>query len=477
MMKRLLIYACFFSVGLGPQAAFAQYDVKILEFNDFIRLVAANHPIARQAQLLSQSAREEIRVASSVFDPVLESQYYRKSFKGSNYFTLWENTLRIPLWYGVDVLAGYENNGGPLINPEDLTTESGLTSLGLSIPLGQGLLIDERRATLRQARLLNDISEAEQVKVINKLLLDAAKQYWDWALAFESLRFNEEGLEFAEFRLRATKEKAREGAIAAVDTVEAEVLVQDLAVAYEKASLSFNNASLVLSNYLWTENLAPLEIPENVVPSTEGWEVEPLQRDSLNRLLTLAAENHPELLTADLKLEQLEIQRRYYADLFLPKIKLNINILQTGFSAPEVYNPQFVDDNHKIKLTFVQPLFFRNVRGQRNLYEIKIQEANYDLLFARQEIAAQVEGAYNEWQSLENQINFQQGKVRNYRILRDAEAERFELGIGTLFLINERQTSLIDSQIKLAELRTKYAKNKFYLQWASGRILMMVDDE
>ena len=125
-------------MGFGPQAAFAQYDVKILEFNDFIRLVAANHPIARQAQLLSQSAREEIRVASSVFDPVLESQYYRKSFKGSNYFTLWENTLRIPLWYGVDVLAGYENNGGPLINPEDLTTESGPDFIRFVYPAGAG---------------------------------------------------------------------------------------------------------------------------------------------------------------------------------------------------------------------------------------------------------------------------------------------------------------------------------------------------
>ena len=447
-----------------------QDSVNVLEFREFLQLVVTNHPIVRQTDLLSETARQEVRIARSAFDPVLESRYYRKSFKGSNYFSIWENTLRIPLWYGVDILAGYENNGGPNINPEDLTTAQGLTSVGLSIPLGQGLVIDERRATLRQARLLGDLAEAEQVKTINKFLLEAAKQYWEWTLAFQRRNFNGEGLEFAQFRLLATKEKALQGAAPAVDTVEAEILVQDFAVAYEKASVAYENASVMLSTYLWTENLEPLEIPDNVIPSTRGWEVEPIRRDSLNSLLVQASDNHPELDKIDLKIQQLEIQRRYYSDLFLPKIKLDINVLQTGFSAPEVYDPEFIDDNHKIKLKLVQPLFLRRVRGQRNLYEAKIQEANYDLLFTNQEILARVENSFNDWQSLEEQIAFQAGKVKNYRILREAEIERYERGTGTLFLINKRETKLVESQIKLAELRAKYAKNKFYLQWAAGDV-------
>jgi outer membrane protein TolC len=472
ILKRLIVFISVISTLCCPKSALSQDTVEVLEFREYLQLVVANHPVIRQADLLSETARQEIRIARSAFDPVLESRYYRKSFKGSNYFSIWENTLRVPLWYGVDILAGYENNGGPNINPEDLTTAQGLTSLGLSIPLGQGLIIDERRATLRQARLLEDLAEAEQVKAINKFLLEAAKQYWDWTLAYETLDYNREGLEFAEFRLSATREKALEGAIPAVDTVEAEILVQDFAVAYEKALLSYNNTSLILSTYLWTENLEPLEIPENVIPSTRGWETEPIQRDSLNSLLVQASENHPELAKLDLKIRQLEIQRRYYQDLFLPKIKLNINVLQTGFAPPEVYDPQFVDDNHKIGISLVQPLFLRNVRGQRDLYNAKIEDAGYDLLFTNQEILARVEAAFNDWQSLEEQIGFQAGKVSNYRILRAAEIERFEQGSGTLFLINKRETSLVDSQIKLAELRAKYAKNKFYLQWAAGSISM-----
>lgn len=455
---------------LFGRPAAAQDTLEVLEFGEYLQFVATNHPVIGQTDLLSESALQEIRIARGAFEPVLESRYYKKSFKGSNYFSIWENQLRIPLWYGIDVLAGYENNGGPNINPEDLTTAQGLTSVGLSIPIGQGLVINERRATLQQARLMGEMAEVERVKLINKLLLEAAKQYWDWALAWQRLRFNQQGLEFARVRLQATKAKVQKGGYPAVDTVEAEVLVQDFAVEFEDAQLMYRNASLLLSRFLWTEDLKPLEIPENVVPSTEGWQIEPIARDSLNTLMDRAASNHPDLQKIDLKLQQLQVQRRYYADQVLPKLRVNLNVLQTGFAPPEAYDPRFIDDNHKIGIKLVQPLFLRNVRGQRDLYRAKIQQTDFDLVATTQEVLTEIEAAFNSWQALEEQIGYQQGKVRNYVILREAEVERLELGTGTLFMVNKRQTTLVKSRIKLAELRAKYAKNKFYLQWAAGRI-------
>lgn len=468
MIKRSILIILFSFISFLSNHIVAQDTVSIMDLREFLHLVVANHPVVKQAELLSESARQEIRIARSAFEPVFESKYYRKSFKGNNYFSLWENNLRVPVWHGLDILAGYEHNGGPNINPEDVTTDEGLTSLGISIPIGQGLIIDARRSTLRQARLMTDIAEADQVKIINKLLLEATKQYWNWTLAYERLRYNRMGLEFAEFRLSAIVQEVLAGALPPIDTVEAEILVQDFIVEYEKASLDYDNSSLIISTFLWSENQEPLEIPENVIPSTEGWEIEPIQKDSLNKLMALATENHPEIVKTELKIRQLEIQKRYYTDLFLPKLRVDANVLQTGFSAPKLYSPKFISENHKVGISFVQPLFLRNVRGQRKLYQIKIQSANYDLLYANQEIITTIKIAFNEWQSLQRQITTQEEKVRNYLILREAEVQRFHLGTSTLFLINKRETSLVSSQIKLAELRAKYAKNKFFLQWAAG---------
>ena len=51
---------------------------------------------------------------------------------------------------------------------------------GLSLPIGKGFLIDERRLAVRQANIYQQIATAEQAKMINKILITALKDYWEW---------------------------------------------------------------------------------------------------------------------------------------------------------------------------------------------------------------------------------------------------------------------------------------------------------
>ena len=44
--------------------------------------------------------------------------------------------------------------------------------MGLSLPVGRGLFIDDRRAAVRQAESFVKINDAEKVKMINKVVLD-----------------------------------------------------------------------------------------------------------------------------------------------------------------------------------------------------------------------------------------------------------------------------------------------------------------
>ena len=52
----------------------------------------------------------------------------------------------MPLWYGADVKAGFERGTGAFVNPESYTAPAGLSYVGVSVPLAQDLLLDERRA-------------------------------------------------------------------------------------------------------------------------------------------------------------------------------------------------------------------------------------------------------------------------------------------------------------------------------------------
>ncbi|WP_299822594.1 TolC family protein [uncultured Pontibacter sp.] len=444
-------------------------QAQVLTLQEYQRVILANHPVASQARLLTEQARQELRIARGVFDPELVSKLYRKEFNGKEYYNTWDNTLYVPLWFGPVLKAGFEKNGGQYLNPEKGTPADGLSYAGISVPLGQGLFIDERRSTLRQAQLMQDIAEAERVKLINKLLLEATKDYWDWLLQYRTMQLYQEALELADFRLRAVNIRAQEGDLAAIDTVEARMAVQDRQVLLEQAKLNYNNTRLRVAVHLWAENEVPLELQENTIPTLAGSELATMHRDSLDQLLQFARRNHPDLLKLDLKGSQLAIEQRFAADKLKPKLNVDYNVLQSDFYLDsEALDQQYMGNNYKLGVSLSLPLFLRQERGKLQLTKAKQQVNALELTQTSREIEASVVAAYNEWLALEQQIRLQEQAVANALILRNGEVTRFENGESSLFLINSREVKLLESQVKLYELRTKYAKSKTYLYWSAG---------
>nr|MDQ3393294.1 TolC family protein [Bacteroidota bacterium] len=132
----------------------------------------------------------------------------------------------------------------------------------------------------------------------------------------------------------------------------------------------------------------------------------------------------------------------------------------------------FLANNYKFGVNFAFPLFLRSERGKLHLTKIKIMDINLGMQQSGREITNQIQAFYNELVNLNEQVRLQEDMVENSQILRDGELALFENGESSLFLINTREMSLINSQVKLFELRAKYAKNKVMLQWAAGNIVL-----
>ena len=232
-------------------------------YEDFKNLVLKNHPTVKQANLFVRDAQSEIMQAQGAFDPKLTSHFDRKSFKGTDYYNRWDNILKIPTWSGVDFKLGYERNVGKYLLEEE---SSQLLVAGLTVPIGQGLIIDARRNTLKQARLGVNYAEAERQKLINSTVFYAAKSYWDWWFSYQQLQLIQEGYNLANNRFVATRERARVGEQATIDSVEAKITLQDREVSLQQAIIELQNYRLALSNYLWSTNEIPLELPEDAAP-------------------------------------------------------------------------------------------------------------------------------------------------------------------------------------------------------------------
>ena len=483
-MRKLLMGGWLLLAGQWPGVAPGQstapglVDITPTVFTAgaFYAVVAQHHPLVRQAGLLSREAQEEIRQARGAFDPKLFSAFDRKEFGQSLYYNKWQTGLSVPILpAGIDLKLTYDQNRGDYVSPEDLVPASGLAAVGISVPVGQGLLIDARRTALRQAQLAVGLADAERLKLINKTLFDAAKTYWDWSQAYQQFRLIEQGYALADTRFRGIRQRALLGDAATIDTTEALITVQDRLVQLRQAEAEVQNARLRVTAFLWnTPETGGVPQPTGLLPAAvpQFAPVERADETLLQMLLSRAGQQHPELIKLTTKGEQLAIEERFRRSLLQPQVVLQASLLSrtpqagVGYDWSSYY--AFRADNHKIGVDVTFPLFLRKERGKLRQVQLKNQQVELDRQQTGRDILNDVQTAWNSLKALEEQIRVQQQTIANQQMLVRAEGQKFDMGESSLFLVNSRETKLIDLQIKLAELQTKHQKAIAALWYAAG---------
>jgi outer membrane protein TolC len=478
-MKIKFILIFLFSVFLIQKVS-AQ-DSSSLSFNRFYDLVLRNHPVALQAGLLPEMARSEIRTARGSFDPILQSSIENKTTKGVNSYQYFEPQIKIPTLIGLDFKAGMDQSSGVSVSPEhgkfDPSTGGTqnvnyqLLYAGMNLPVLRGLITDQRRIGLRQAELLSQMNQAEQVKVINKLLISASKDFWNWQSAFQKNVLMKKNYELAETRLNFIKNRIKGGEEKPIDSVEAWTELKRREVLLVESTMELLNARISLSNYLWDEQNNPIQIADFVYPSSAGNEIMLLSKDSLAGLLAFAENSHPEVRKLSLKINHYQFDRKLALENLKPQLNLEYYPFQTYTNGSEDVVPGLFYKNYKFGMTFYSSLFLRKERGKLQLTNLKIKDSELEFQQGRREVVNQVLLAYNEMDNFRQLVLIQRDLVINATLLRDAEEIRFEAGESSLFLVNQRERTLIEAQAKLVELEAKYAQSKNNLQFVSGRSL------
>jgi outer membrane protein TolC len=468
-MRTSLILIHLLALLLSPELVNSQDSTQVFTLDDLYQSMWLFHPIVKQAQLLPEQAKEEIKMArGSGFDPKFSSNWEDKTLKGNDYYHVWQNSLKIPTWIGADIKVGYDEGFGNYVNNQNYTSSQGMSYVGISVPVGQGLFIDQRRATLRQAQLFQQISEAEKIKLINKIFFEAAKDYWEWYFKYYRAKNLELGMNLAKTRYEFVKKKIEFGDEAPIDSTEALILLQIRTVAYNQTLMELNNAVLQLSNHTWGKNEQPLELEINSQPELFLLPLNIINTENLSALLADAAKNHPEIQKFNLKIKQLDVERRLANETFKPIINLNYSLLSANRFSKFSLDKNYLQDNYKLGFDMSMPILFRKERGKLNLTKAKIKQTEFERNFANRQISNDINQYFNELKNLEQVIEIQKNLIRNYTILRDGELEKFNNGESSLFLVNSRETNLIETRIKLAEMEAKFQKAKAGLYWSAG---------
>lgn len=444
-------------------------STRAFTLENLYQLILKNHPGVKQAALLSEVARQEIRLARGNFDPKLEAEFKSKQLNGKTYYDIFGSSLKFPTILPFDPSIGLDYNKGAYLNPERyIDDEFNYQQFyaGISIPLGRGLFTDERRTALRQAELFKDMTEAEQVKMINKLLLDAAKDYWEWYYAYHNYRLLNRSVRIAEEIFGRVKNNYNFGEASSVDTVQAKITWQQRIIEQQEAFIDFKNSGLHLSNMLWDSLSNPLELDLRWVPvlNPDTWTLTP---EGLKVLADQARVNHPELKKIEVKIYQLEVERKLAAEYLKPQLNLNY------YAINQPINPQgdvsfIIDDNYKIGIDFSFPVFLRKERSKLALTKLKISNTKFEQSITERQIINNLTGIYNQLTNLQSIMANQKQMVESYEKLLAAELLDLQQGESDLFKINVQQEKLIQAQTKWLKLLAENEKQKAQLYWAAG---------
>jgi len=459
-MRKLIFISLIIRLLTIPEIVNAQgVDSSfVLKEQDYLELVLANHPLAKKAENLVEYGEYSVLAAKGGFDPYLFSKNKQKYYKNTNYYLLSNSGVTLPTRLGISVQAGYDWNEGEYINQENTLPETGLWYAGISVPILQGLLFDENREALQKAFVDRKYYENEAQLLLNNVLLEASNYYWTWVQKQYQKNIIEEAYEFAETNFKNYKISYEQGDKPAIDTLEAYIQLQNFSVQRQQLSNELESARLTLFTYLWEESISPLEEQSLRAPSFENISISHL--DSLRTNLPLFVEDHPELRKYDLKINKLQVENRMKREKLKPKLDLSYNILQTPSSS---FSEIRGLDNYNWGLSFSFPLFLRSERGALKMNNIKLENTNYEYQQKRLSIKNKARQYEFAFKNITDQLNTYESVVSQYEQLLRAELRKFEIGESSIFLINYRQLSLVNAEMKLIELKAKY--NMYYRQW------------
>ncbi|MCX7606486.1 MAG: TolC family protein [Bacteroidia bacterium] len=406
------------------------------------------HPLARAIGLGPAIAEAQALSTEGVWDPTLSGNLIEKNFKNQLYYTLFSSELKIPVWNALDLKAIYESTGGFSLNPEDVTPSAGLVGVGLSIPLGQGILIDYRRASIQKARLYALMAPYERQLALAELLLEVAQDYWDWFAAYYKTEVYKTQLGVAQSRLQFLQEALWRGEATRADTLEAYVEVGLRKQALLSSQGDLLKKALLLQRHLWEEGVVIDTFLRRYRPDTTV----PLL--PLAYWDTLIAQ-HPKLRLYDYKRKVVEVERKWAVERLRPRLQVDYLFLRDPQTWMKGWERPFATD-FKFGLTVAMPLYLREARGSLLEARLRLRQLRWEQEYEARSLYNKVLGQMGVVDSLREQVQLQRFLVEGLFELVRLEQIRFSAGESDLFLINRREREAYAALLALYELYARY---------------------
>jgi outer membrane protein TolC len=441
-----------------------------LSLDEVLVWVDRTHPLLKGSGTEKIVARGKLLRALGAFEPVLVNDLEMERFipssealKGNRDDRLGgfnDTFLEIRHPSGIRGMAGMRQGINPVLQP-DLVFNNGRDQglFGGQIPLLKGLMVNPDNAELQRSQLADPRADIQIAQTRQDLFLAAAAQYWDWVAAVKLADVQRRALKVAEDRFGQIEQRAKAGAAAPLDAVEANQEVQRRKEILVAAVRQIEQEQYKLSMFLW-DNGSPTtpaaeRVPEfprpSESPSTEAVKSDKLQARSVR----------PEIREVAIEAKLNNIDLELAKNNLLPSLDLTAEPPRT----PQSY---VLGLGYRVGLEFRMPFLQRRARGEALEAQGKADRFVLVQKFREQQAIVDVDNALSAVQRAKQRITAAFDSLRMAKTLEEGERFRFSLGATSVLFVNLRERNVVDSENQYIRAQADHQKALAFYQWAIG---------
>jgi outer membrane protein TolC len=416
---------------------------------EVLRSSALTFPEILESFQREAAARSDQLAADGAFDLILKAETYDRltgTFSGGYA----EVGARQPLApFGAEVYGSYRLSDGRFPIYENIynTNQAGELKIGGLLSLLRDSQIDQRRFDVLDTRLAASQAQLDVLLVQLKVQHDALAAYWRWVAAGYEIRVYEELLEIAEARAVGLERGVALGATPRIALTENEQNVLRRRTLLAEAQRNLAVAANSLSFYL-RDGDGNMVVPERAqLPDTGFLGQLPDMQTLIDAQRSDVLENRPELQNFKLLLERAQNRVALRENDLKPRLDAFAEVSR-DFGAVGDGGPTFDSTDTVVGLTFTVPLQRREARGRLQRAEAELREIELRERRVADQIAVELDNILTNLNAALRLAGLAGSEVEQANAMVTAERRRFQLGAGDFFLVNIREESAADAQIR-----------------------------
>jgi outer membrane protein TolC len=464
-----------------------------LTIEEVLARIELTHPLLRATGLERTQARAKILKALGAWEPKFRNEVEVDRFQTWNLTNVSgvpntltggysDTMLKVGHPYGFEVFGGIRHgfgdhatlNGsgglirrspetGPVAFPQDLDLfyPQQMLIVGGAFNLLRGFMVNEEYAEFQQAELAGPQAEVKVAQKRQDLYLAGAVQYWDWQVAVKQADVVKRALAVAEERLVQVEGRAKAGAVAPLDVVEAAQEVQKRREAAIAAQRKVEYEQYKLAFFLW-ENGQPVTPRPEWAPEFQGETPLPSEEE-VAAYKVEATEDRPEVrdLYIEAKLNNIELKLAKNA--LLPKLTV-----EGGRSVGGIY--WIGGFGYRVGALFSMPLFNRAARGKVLHAEAEQARLAYKQAYTEKQVMIDVDNWLSAIVRARDRVKAATEALRLAKTLEEGERARFNMGATSVLFVNLRERAVVEAAYELYRAQADYAVARGGMLWARGAL-------